>query len=128
MLIADLVHSCSNDKVAQAALHCIGGSFAERVRVAATENGISEGRFVAVVVRDFALRADEETRGELARRIAGADQPILMGLRHLVEKALEDGALFFDDSVGGFGPQLVWRSGFSIDGMERLHRARLQAT
>ena len=62
MLVTDLIHSCSNDKVAQAATCCIGGVFAERVRAVALENGVSEGRFVAVVVRDFALRADETER------------------------------------------------------------------
>lgn len=113
MLITDLIHSCSNDKVAQAAVNCIGGPFAERVRAVARENGVSEGRFVAVVVRDFALRSDDERRERLASRIAGSDQPILNGLRHVVEAALEEGALFFDD---GFGRHIVRRGGLSCDG------------
>ncbi|PWB82747.1 MAG: hypothetical protein C3F11_10260 [Methylocystaceae bacterium] len=126
MLVTDLIHSCSNDKVAQAAVTCIGGPFAERVRAAAGECGVSVGRFVAIVVRDFALRADDDTRGTLARRIAGSDQPILNGLRHVVEAALEDGAIFFDDGASDFGSQFIGR-GLSCDGMGRLHRARLQA-
>lgn len=127
MLITDLIHSCSNDKVAQAAVVCIGGPFAERVRAVARENGVSEGRFVAIVVRDFALRADDEAREHLARKVAGSDQPILNGLRHVVESALEDGAIFFDDGAHDFGPQLVRRGSLSCDGMGRLYRARLEA-
>lgn len=99
MLVADLIHSCSNEMVAQAALSCIGGRFAERVRVAAQQKGMSVGRFVAAVVRDFARRADDGVREALRERITGDDQPLLMGLRAMLEPALEDGALFVDDDL-----------------------------
>ncbi|MBG0809033.1 hypothetical protein IY145_06555 [Methylosinus sp. H3A] len=128
MLVTDLIHSCSNDKVAQAATFCIGGVFAERVRAVALENGVSEGRLVAVVVRDFALRADEMERAQLAREMIGSDQPILSGLRRVVEKALEGGAQFAD-AVKGFELPFVRRDGgLSFDGVARLQRAaRLDA-
>lgn len=126
MLVTDLIHSCSNDKVAQAATFCIGGAFAERVRAVAQENGVSEGRFVAVIMRDFALRANDEARAELAREISGCDQPILHGLRHVVEAALEDGALFSDDGAD-VGSPLYRRGGLACDAMARFERARLQA-
>lgn len=100
MLVTDLIHSCSNEKVAQAALRCIGDRFAERVRVAAQEKGMSVGRFVAVVVRDFARRADEGVREALRESISGDDQPLLKGLRAVLEPVLEDGALFADDEIG----------------------------
>ena len=99
MLVADLIHSCSNDKVAQAALACIGGQFAERVRAAAQEKGLNVGRFVVIVVRDFARRADEAAHAALAHKIAGADQPLLFGLRYVLEPAVEDGSLFYDDET-----------------------------
>jgi hypothetical protein len=99
MLVSDLIHSCSNEMVAQAALKCIGGRFAERVRVAAQERGMSVGRFVAVIVRDFARRADDSLRDALRDRITGDDQPLLMGLRAVIEPALEDGAVFVEDDV-----------------------------
>ncbi len=99
MLVADLIHSCSNEMVAQAALMCIGGRFAERVRVAAQEKGLSVGRFVSVVVRDFARRADDNVRDALRERITGDDQPLLKGLRAVLEPALEDGAIFVEDDV-----------------------------
>jgi hypothetical protein len=99
MLVADLIHSCSNETVAQAALSCIGGRFAERVRVAAQEKGMNVGRFVSVVVRDFARRADEGVREALRERITGDDQPLLSGLRAVLECALEDGTIFVEDEM-----------------------------
>lgn len=99
MLIADLIHSCSNEKVAHAALICIGGRFAERVRVAAHEKGMNVGRFVSAVVRDFSRRADDGVREALREKISGADQPLLQGLRAVLEPALEDGAVFVDDEA-----------------------------
>jgi hypothetical protein len=99
MLVSDLIHSCSNEMVAQAALMSIGGRFAERVRVAAQEKGVSVGRFVAVVVSDFARRADDNVREALRERITGDDQPLLMGLRALIEPVLEDRAMSFDDDL-----------------------------
>ena len=97
MLVTDLIHSCSNEKVAQAALMCIGGRFAERVRVAAQEKGMNVGRFVACVVREYARRADDGARDALRERITGDDQPLLMGLRAMLESALEDSAIFAED-------------------------------
>lgn len=99
MLLADLIHSCSNEKVAQAALMCIGGRFADRVRAAAAEKGVSVGRFVVIAVRDFARRADDGVREAIREKISGSDQPLLSGLRAVLEPALEDGALFFDDEA-----------------------------
>lgn len=99
MLVADLIHSCSNERVAQAALMCIGGRFAERVRSAAQGKGMNVGRFVSIVVRDFARCADDNVREALRERIVGDDQPLLKGLRAVLEPALEDGALFVDDDI-----------------------------
>ncbi|GLI94369.1 hypothetical protein [Methylocystis echinoides] len=99
MLVADLIHSCSNEMVAQAALSCIGGRFAERVRVAAQEKGVSVGRFVSIIVLDFARRADENVREALRERITGDDQPLLSGLRAVLETVLEEGTVYSDDLV-----------------------------
>lgn len=90
MLIADLIHSCSNEKVAQAALTCIGGRFAERVSVCAREKGMTSGAFVAAVIYRFARRADTASRDALREKMIGYDQPILEGLRALLESALAD--------------------------------------
>ena len=85
MLIADLIHSCSNEKVAEAALCCLGGRFAENVNVAAREKGVSAGAFVVGVIHDFAHHADASTRESLREKIVSDDQPLLEGLRTLLE-------------------------------------------
>ena len=103
MVIADMIHSCSNANVAEAAVCCIGGEFAERVHAAARKNGVNAGRFVSIVMRDFARRASRETLAGLNRKIAGADQPVLRGLVHVLEPALEEDASFFDDEISVFG-------------------------
>lgn len=118
MVIADLIHSCSNEMVAKAALSCIGGRFAERVRVAAHEKGMEVGRFVVIVVREFARRADDSAFEALREKISGADQPLLHGLRAVLEPALEDSALFFDDEASMGRPYVV---GVSCKGMHQLH-------
>lgn len=107
MLIADMIHSCSNDKVAQAALACIGGLFAERVTDVAKKNGLSAGRFVAIVVRDFARRADMEAHAALQSHMSRADTPLLHGLRQLLEPALESGVILYDDSALGLEPHVI---------------------
>jgi hypothetical protein len=99
MLISDLIHSCSNEKVALAAMASIGGGFAERVGGAAQEYGVPAGRLIAWIVRDFGRRASEEMRLALQERVAGADQPLLHALRDIVENAIESGSLFFDDQA-----------------------------
>ena len=90
MLIADLIHSCSNEKVAQAALNCIGGRFAERVSVCARERGMTSGAFAAAAIYRFGRRADPASREALREKMAGYDQPILEGLRAILEGALAD--------------------------------------
>jgi hypothetical protein len=103
MLVADLIHSCSNEMVAQAALASIGGRFADRVCAAAREKGVSVGKFVAIIVSDYARRADDAMREALRERIVGEDQPLLHGLRAVLETALEEGALFMNEefSISG---------------------------
>jgi hypothetical protein len=88
MVIADMIHSCSNAHVAKAAVFCIGGAFAERVAAAADQKGMEVGGFVAVIVQEFARRGDGEAMRALSCEIAGADQPILLGLARLLEPAL----------------------------------------
>ncbi|HMK91043.1 MAG TPA: hypothetical protein VK446_15590 [Methylocystis sp.] len=105
MVIADLIHSCSNANVARVAVRCVGEGFADRVASAADRNGMEMGRFASVVVRQFARCANGDALSALGRSIVGADQPLLAGLVHVLEPALEDGASFLDDEDLCFAPR-----------------------
>lgn len=96
MVILDLINSCSNDKVAQAALSSIGGHFAERVSAAAGDKGLSVGKYVVLAVREFASRADEAAQEALRVKVVRDDQPLLRGLREVLEAALERDPFFLD--------------------------------
>ncbi|HXY58651.1 MAG TPA: hypothetical protein VEH76_08725 [Methylocystis sp.] len=119
MLIADLTHSCSNAHVARAAVACVGGEFADRVAAAAEKKGVDVGRFVAAVVRNFARRANRDALRALGRSVENADQPLLLGLVHVVAPALEDDALFFDDEdlCPTPGPAASWVAQYGYAGL-----------
>ena len=89
MLMDDIFHSCSHEKVAQAAVACIGGAFADRVRHAAADHGLTPGAFAAKAVRRFDRTASGDARDILRRALRGTDQPVLQGLRLIVEPSLE---------------------------------------
>lgn len=112
MLIADLIHSCSNEKVAEAALCCLGGRFAENVNVAAREKGMSAGAFVVAVVHEFSRQADAATRESLREKIISDDQPLLEGLRTLLEGALRE-SLMPDEAAMVFAPMVRPNVAFS---------------
>ncbi|MBI5012361.1 MAG: hypothetical protein HZC06_06310 [Methylocystis sp.] len=99
MVIVDLINSCSNDRVAHAALACIGGGFAERVRAAAEEKGVSVGKFVAMAVREFASRSDEAAQEALRAKVVRDDQPLLRGLREVLQVPLERDPYFLDSEA-----------------------------
>jgi hypothetical protein len=120
MLIADLIHSCSNANVAEAAVCCIGGSFAERVGAVAVKNGMNIGRFVAAIVRDFGRRANDEAIDALRREIDGTDQPLLQGLVHVLEPVLHEGVSFYDDEALGVSAPALCGSPKHVCGA-RLH-------
>ncbi len=88
MLARELIHSCSNEHVAAAALACIGGVLALRVRTAAELDGLTPGAFAARAVRQYRFRKGDSAFADLAAVIRGDDAPILAGLRHIVEISL----------------------------------------
>lgn len=94
MLVADMMHSCSNDKIAKTAVACIGGEFADRVHARASENGLNPGKYVSAIVQRFARRADGDAYATLQQKMAGTDQPVLQGLRYIVESTLDDCPLY----------------------------------
>ena len=115
MIAREIVLTCSNPHVARAAVLSIGGDFARRFSRDAAKRNLTSGVFAAGLVRRFSRRAgdgDWESVGHAAR---GADQPILSGLRYILERVrnLDD-----DDSepiedwrtpVPSFSRYAAWR-------------------
>ncbi|HKN27795.1 MAG TPA: hypothetical protein VJY34_07875 [Roseiarcus sp.] len=80
MRLREVIHTCSNEKVAEAALISLGGAFAEIVVAAAARRGESRGRFVVDLARDFERHAGTCVWARAEQAMRGADQPILVGL------------------------------------------------
>ncbi|MGP8231281.1 MAG: hypothetical protein ACLQL2_01260 [Methylovirgula sp.] len=101
MSIDEIVHTCSNENVARAAVASIGVSFASRVKFAADMLGVSVGGFTARTVRTFGAEASAGARSEVVRAMVRSDQPILRGLEAILERHLEDSSLL---DRGGWQP------------------------
>jgi hypothetical protein len=78
--LREVIHTCSNDKVAEAALLSLGGAFAKIVAVAAARRGLPQGRFVSELARDFERHAGTCVWAQAEQAMRGADQPVLVGL------------------------------------------------
>ncbi len=89
MLMKELIGTCSHEPVAEAAVVSIGPVFYARVANVAGRHGLSVGAFSAQAVRDFRACAAIKHWQELSHLCAGHDMPILRGLHHIVEAALE---------------------------------------
>ncbi len=85
----ELFRSCANEHVAAAALACIGGSLEKRVAIAAQRAGLSSGAFVARLVADYDRKASPGRRKSLEKGMFRNQTPILAGLQHVVQVALE---------------------------------------
>jgi hypothetical protein len=103
MIVHEIVLTCSNPHVARAAVLSIGGDFARRLSRDAAKRNLPSGVFAAGLVRRFSRHAgdgDWEGVGEATR---GADQPILSGLKYILDRGRE---LDQDDS----DPLEGWRA------------------
>ena len=86
--LREIVRTCSNAHVARAAVASIGGEFAERFAASASRRDLPSGVLAARLVRAFATKADDEERERVDKATRGADQPILIGLRHILDRGL----------------------------------------
>jgi hypothetical protein len=89
VIVREIVLTCSNPHVARAAVASIGGDFARRFSRDAAKRNLTSGVFAAGIVRRFSRQAghgDWEGVGEATR---GADQPILSGLRYILDRGRE---------------------------------------
>jgi hypothetical protein len=80
-LIAEIIHTCSHEKVAHAAVASLGSAFAGKVGATAGACGLSIGAFTARAVREFDEFSGEAERRAVREAMDGSDQPILTGLQ-----------------------------------------------
>lgn len=86
--LREVIHTCSNEKVAEAALISLGGAFAKTVAVTAAQRSVSHGCFVANLARDFERHAGTCIWAQAERAMRGADQPVLVGLFFILTQGL----------------------------------------
>ena len=105
MRLREVIHTCSNDKVAEAALVSLGGAFAKMVAVAAARRGLPQGRFVAELVRDFQRHAGTCVWAQAEQAMRGADQPVLVGLYVILAHGLLEESLRAASESAGRVPE-----------------------
>jgi hypothetical protein len=111
MRTTELFRTCSNEHVASAALSCIGGALERRVEKAAHRAGISRGAYVVRLLLDYERQADLKRRNILQQGMARQEMPILAGLQHVIESALEgawDGETRDENAKSRVDPSLIW--------------------
>jgi hypothetical protein len=100
-LIAEIIHTCSNEKVADAAVASVGSDFASKVGVTAGTYGLSIGAFTARAVLHFEKIGGEQEKQALRAAMDRSDQPILSGLQHILEPVIEqNGSELFALAIG----------------------------
>ena len=100
MIYREIVHTCSNSYVADAAVISLGGDLARAVADDANRHAMSRGAYAAKLVREFAREADDgDERGVIAAA-SGSEQPILSGLRYILER--------------GMRPDVAWMTGVRL--------------
>ncbi len=99
MIAHEIVWTCSNPHVADAAIASIGGAFAGWVDAEATRRRLSSGQLAASLVREFRDCAGEGDWQSLSAAIRGTEMPILSGLRYI----LEHEARMTDEPPAGVG-------------------------
>jgi len=89
MIVREIVRTFSNPHVARAAVVSIGGEFARRFSSNAAKRNLPSGHFAAEIVRRFSRQAGASDWRGVDEAIRGADQPILSGLRYILEQGVE---------------------------------------
>ena len=92
MIYREIVHTCTNSYVADAAIISIGGDLARAVADDANRHAMSRGAYAAKLVRDFAREAKDGDERCVTAAARGSQQPILSGLRYILERRVPPGA------------------------------------
>jgi hypothetical protein len=101
--LREIVRTCSNAHIAHAALASIGGDFAERFAADASRREMASGVLAARFVRAFGRHAPVGERQSVEALTHGADQPILVGLRYILDNGLRAEAAY-DEAAGETPP------------------------
>jgi hypothetical protein len=88
MIYREIVHTCTNSEVARAAVKSIGGDFARDFVAEASRRELPSGVLAARMVREFADKTDEVELQSVVAATHGSDQPILSGLRYILERGV----------------------------------------
>jgi hypothetical protein len=86
--LREVIKTCSNTKVAEAALVSVGGNLAAVVASEAARRDVSVGGFVAQLVHDFERNDGTCVWARAEQAMRGAEQPILAGLYVIVAYGL----------------------------------------
>src|ERR1700749_2216725 len=89
MIVREIVLTCSNPHVARAAVLSIGGDFARRFSSDAAKRNLKSGAFPALLGQRFSRQAGHGDWEGVGRAARGADQPILSGLRYILDRVRE---------------------------------------
>jgi hypothetical protein len=88
MIYHEIVHTCSNSYVADAAVLSIGGDIARVITHDANRHDMSRGAYAAKLVREFASHADDGDERCVVAAAHRSEQPILSGLRYILEQGV----------------------------------------
>jgi hypothetical protein len=102
VIVREILLTCSNPHVARAAVASIGGDLAQRVSRDAAERNLTSGIFAAGLVRRFSRAAGARDWEGVDEATRGADQPILSGLRYILEHGAEPDESDIDPEWGWF--------------------------
>jgi hypothetical protein len=78
MIVREIVRTCSNR-----------GDFAQRFSRDAEKRNLNSGLFAAGLVRRFSRQAGASEWEGVSEATRGADQPILSGLKYILERGVE---------------------------------------
>ena len=84
MLIEEIVRSCANHDVAEAAVASIGGAAFAAVADRAAGCGMSVGAFAAQSINRFVNHGDEAELRSVIAAMCGSQEPLLAGLHRIL--------------------------------------------
>jgi hypothetical protein len=89
MIYHEIVRTCSNAHVAEAAVQSLGGEIALVLSESADRVAMWRGDLAAKWVRDFDESADASDKGRVLAAAQGSQHPILSGLRYILERGAQ---------------------------------------